>query len=401
LAIALSRNWQAGIADLGNGQLLAWFRDVQKDQNTVRVLLGLQYERQMHVDVRLLKLLLHLAPGIPPVWRGESIELPAILARADLALKGDPDTARWLHALYRDRVLEAYAEAGNAEAAGIVQRWTAAIDRFLKAWETRLAFLKRKMPAGDPNEVALIDDLLYGKRDPDPPPLLALHPRLLALAYDPAWSERLRKRMVVELASLAAHCPWLAEIGNPQDMDAASLLVLEALLPEARKAADRQIKADARRREEEINELRAIEGEATVLLRKVRTTAREQMLTAAVCDELHKDLEQLFGLLARVQGSGRSDEAFLKLQMSLKRSEPAASHMMMLLEILSERRAADSGWLNLNTLVFAGLALIFAPRFLGAHVFFLMLAAIAAVLAWRMVPNYFTRQRIRSLAERL
>src|SRR5262249_51951512 len=250
LAIALSKNWEAGTADLGNGQLLAWFRDVQKDQNTVRLLLQLQYERPMHMDVRLMKLLLHLAPGIPPVWRGESIELAAILARANLALKGDPDAARWLHALYRDRVLEAYATAGNPEAADIVQRWTAAVDRFTEAWKARLAFLQQKRAAGDPNEVVLIDDLLYGKRDPDPPPLLALQPRLLALAYDPAWSERLRKRIVAELASLVVHCPWLAELGDPQTLDPASLLVLESLLPEARTAVERQIKADARKRAE-------------------------------------------------------------------------------------------------------------------------------------------------------
>lgn len=401
LAVALSRNWKAGISDLGNGQLLAWFRDVQKDQNTVRLLIDLQHERQMHVDVRLLKLLLHLAPGIPPVWRGESIELPAILAHANLALKGDPDAARWLHALYSHRVLEAYAEAGNPDAADIVRRWNAAMDRFGEAWDARVAFLKKKEPAGDPNDVALFDDLLYGKQGPDRPPLLSLHPRLLALAYDTAWSERLRRRLAVDLATLAIHCPWLAEVGDPLAMDAPSLVVLESLLPEARKAADRQIKAGARRREAETDMLRAMNDEAASLVASVRTGARENLLTDRVCNELHGNLELFFNLLARTQSAGRTDEAFLELQRSLKRMEPVANHMKILIEILLERRAANSGWLSGRMLVFAGLALAFVPGFFGARAFFAVVIAIAIMLAWKMVPNYFTAQRIRKLAERL
>ncbi len=401
LAIALSRNWTAGIADLTNAQLLKWFRDVQKDQNTVRLLIEVQHERQMHVDVRLLKLLLHLAPGIPPVWRGESIELPAILARANLALKGDAEAARWLHALYSHRVLEAYAQAGNLDAAEIVRRWNAAIDRFADAWKTRLAFLKEKGPRRDPDEIALFDDLLYGKAEPDRPPLLSLHPRLLALAYDAGWSERLRRRIVADFAPLLVHCPWLSEAGDPLTMDAASLLVMESLLPEARKAADRQVKANARRRQAEVDELRAMEVEAATLVENLRTNALEKMLTPGVCEEMLRDLERLFSLLAQVQGTGRADEAFLELKRSLKRVEPSANHMMMLLQTLAERRAANSGWLSGNTLAVAGLALVFASAYFGARAFYAMAVVIVTVLAWRVAPNYFTAQSIRRLAETL
>ena len=400
LAIALSRHWAAGISDLGNGQLLAWFRDVQKDQNTVRLLIELQYERQMHLDVRLLKLLLHLAPGIPPVWRGENIELPAILARANLALKGDADAARWLNALHAHRVLEAYAGAGNAAMADIVRRWNAAVDGFAKAWEDRLAFLKARRQ-DDPDEIAAYDDLVYGKTGPERPHLISLHPRLLALAYDAAWSERLRGRLVAELAEVTVHCPWLAEIGDPLRMDPASLLVLESLLPEARKAVDRQKKADARRREAEVNELREMKVEAAALIGNVKATARERILTPVACDELRGNLERLLELLARAQGAGRSDEAFLEFRRSLKRAEPNANHLMTLLGILAERRAVNSGWLGTPTLVFAGLALLLAPRFLGALAFYALAIAVVIVLVWRLAPNYFTIQNIRSVAARL
>lgn len=398
LATALSRNWRAGVADLTNGQLLAWFRDAQKDQNVVRLLIELQYDRQMHVDVRLLKLLLHLAPGIPPVWRGESIELHEILARANLALKGDADAARWLHALYVHRVLEAYAQAGNTDAADVVKRWNAAIDGFADAWKTRLAFLKEKGPGRDPNEIPLFDDLVYGRDGPDRPPLLSLHPRLLALAYDAAWSERLRKRLTVELAPLVAQCPWLASVGDPLTMDATSLLVLESLLPEARKVADRQNQANARKRQAEIEEFRQMETEADTLIANLRAVADETLLTSDVCTALRRDLERFFNLLARVRSAGRADAAFMDFQRSLKRIEPRANHMMALVEGLAERRAANSGWLSGNMMIAAVIALWLSSVFLGTYAFYAVVAVIVTGLAWRMVPNYFTMQSIRKLA---
>lgn len=401
LAIALSRNWSAGISDLTNGQLLRWFRDVQKDQNTVRLLITNQYERKMHVDVRLLRLLLHLAPGIPPVWRGESIESSAILPRASLALKGDAEAARWLHALYIYRVLETYAEAGNPDAADIVLRWNGTVDRFAEAWKAQVAFLKEKESAARRDEVALFDDLLYGRSGPERPSLRSLHPRILALAYDAAWADRLRRRIAADLASLVVQCPWLAELGDPLAMDAASLVALEALLPEARKAADRQVKANVRRRREEAEELRAMAAESATLIERLRSNALENMLTAGVCRQMRGDLDRWFSLLARVQGAGRTDEAFLELQRALKRIEPCANHMRTLLDILAERRAANSGWLSGSTLAFAGLALAFVPSFFGARVFYAIVVVIATILAWRMVPNYFTMRNIQKLAARL
>ena len=401
LATALSRNWATGIADLTNGQLLRWFRDVQKDQNAVRLLIELQQERLMHVDVRLLKLLLHLAPGIPPVWRGENIELPAILPRANLALKGDADAARWLHALYVHGVLEAYAEAGNADAAEIVLRWNGVIGRFAKAWKAQLDFLKKKEAEFERDQVALFDELLYGRTGPPRPSLRLLHPRILALAYDPAWAQRLRKRIAADLAALTVQCPWLAELGDPLAMDAASLLALESLLPEARRAADGQNKARARRHREEIEELRALEAESAALVERLRTNALENMLTPGVCHEMRGDVGRWFGLLARVQSAGRSDEGFLELRQSLKRAEPCVNHIRILLDILAERRTANAGWMSGSALAFGGLALLLVPSFFGVRAFYLIGSVIVIILAWRTLPNYFTMRNIRKLATRL
>ncbi|HZX33508.1 MAG TPA: inactive serine/threonine-protein kinase VRK3 [Rhodocyclaceae bacterium] len=400
LAVALARHWREGVADLGNGQLLAWFRGVQKDHDTVRLLIEMQQERQLHVDVQLLRLMLHLAPGIPPVWRGESIELPALLARAGQALGGDRDAAAWLDALYRHRVLEAYAAAGNPEMAAIVDAWTAAAERFGAAWEARVAWLKDKTSARQPGEVVLFDDLMYG-RGPSRPPSLDLNPRLLALAYDPAWSAGLRRRLGAELAGLQVHCPWLADFGDPESLDPASLLVLEALLPEARQAAERQRKARAAEAQGAAAECRQLRGELEAILPNLRRLAGGGLYNQEDAVELAAELDRYGELLAKVRASGRNDGEWQELRKAALKAEPAALRLAFLADRLSQRLAVDGGWLSLPVAGFFLAGLVFLPQVAGGWTAAIMVAAAVAVVAWRVVPTYSLRQRIREAAQNL
>lgn len=401
LAVALARHWPAGVADLNNGQLLDWFRSVVKDHNSVRLLLDLRHERQLHVDLQLLKLILHLAPGIPPVWRGESIELRAILTRANAALKGDADAAQWLDSLYRHRVLEAYAEAGNADAAAIVERWSGASERFAEAWSARLAWLKERMPARDPGEIVYYDDVVYGRDQPDRPSAFALHPRLLAAAYVPAWADWLRRRLQAEIAGLAADCSWLAELGDPEGMAAADLLVLEALLPQAKKAAERTRQAQARREEEAAGEFRELRAEAELLLASLRRLAGRPLLTTQVCAELRAGIERYRELLARVRTAGRSDAGWQEMRRTLARNEPVAGRMLDLVQQLTERRAVNNGWLSREMVGLYFVALFVLPRFLPGGALYLLGLAAVGVPAWRLLPNWLMARRIRKLGGRL
>ena len=401
LAIALARNWRAGIADLGNSQLQAWFRDVQKDQNTVRLLLAMQYEQHLHLDVQLLRLILHLAPGLPPVWRGESIELRAVLTRANLALKGDAVAARWLDAIYQHRVLAIYASAGNPEMIELAQRWTEAVDRFLAAWKTQAALLKARRPPRDPSEVANYDEMVFGSSEPESPALLVLHPRLLATAFDARWSERLRQRVQAEFAELLVHCPWLADLGDPQQMDPAGLLVAESLLPAARKAEQRQVQAVARQRESADETLRSVRQDVTASLARLRGNAQGASFMPAVCDLVRADIDNYLDVLARLRSSGRSDEPWMDLRKSAARSEAIANRMLKLLDDLSERRAANAGWISLRMLGFQLLALILLPELLGERSVPFLLAMLAGILAWRFLPVLVMMRKLREMASRL
>ena len=401
LAVALARNWRDGVTDISNGQLLAWFRDVQKNQNAVRVLLELRYEKQISVDVQLLKFIVHLAPGLPPVWRGESIELPAILARAGQALKGDEAAALWLDKLYQYRVLEVYAAAGNQEAADIVQKWNRACDQFADAWQAGRALIKAKAPGLRADEVVNYDRMLYGSDDSAPPPPTAMHAQLLAMAYDAQWGQRLRQRLGAEILGLTAHCPWLAELGDPQTMDAAQLLVLEALLPEAGKAVKRHIESGERRRESDLDEIKEVKQEVAAAISSVRKFARRNLMRQSAADELRAELERYFELLATIKASGRSDQDWLALKKTALRTEAGAMQMRQLVDRLTERHAVNAGWLGSAVLGFASLLIIFLPLLFRNPLSYLVFVACGAIFGWRMLATHLIARRIGNLAERL
>lgn len=399
LAVALAQHWQEACADILNGQLLAWFRDVQKDQNVVRLMLALRYDRELAVDLQLLKLILHLAPGIPLIWRGESIRLADILGRANLALKGDLEAGRWLDALYQQQVLEIYAATGNQEAGTLVQRWTQACRQFSEAWKSKRALISSKDSTRQ-EEYANFDVLIYGGNSQDHAPLSSMHAQLLAMAYDVKWGERLRQRLVAELASLSVHCPWIASLGDPQVLDGASLLVIEALLPQARKAAERQLKANERQREQDVLECQQYRDQYNMLLASLRNDGRGRVSPEA-CARMRQELERYFELIARARASGRTDLPWQDMTRALGRIIKTANQLLQLIDELTERRAVNRGWFSREALGFGMLGLFLLPIMFGARLTYPLMAGLAGAAAWRLLPNLMLARQIKAMAQRL
>ncbi len=403
LAVALSRNWAEGVADIGNGLLLTWFREVQVDQNVVRMLLELRHDSRMPVDVQLLHLILQLAPGIPAVWRGEPLGLRAVLMHANEALNGDVDAGHWLHQLHQYRVLQAYAKAGNEECADIVQRWGDAADLLDQAWEQGMARIKAKAPAATPsqNDYPDVHQLLYGKSDPDRPALSNMHARLLAVAYDAVWAQRLRSRLSADLTTLTLHCPWLGELGDPQSMASADLLVLESLLPEARKLAQRQLQAKARALETLSDECKAMGLEFQNVLAQIQAAGRASLIAPSGGADLAACIERYFDLVARIVASGRSDLPWQQMSKSVARAKALLTQLRGKVEQLIEHRARNVGWLSRDVAIFVVLAVLFVPLFLPPSLRYLPIALALAVAAWRLLPMMFLMREIRELAGKL
>lgn len=400
LAVALSRNWKLGLADFANGQLLKWFRDVQKDQNTVRVLLTLRHDTQMPVERQLLTLILHLAPGIPPTWRGETVSLAIILNNANLALRGDAAAIEWLDCLHRYRVLDTYADAGNQECEDIVQKWTRSIDQYGAAWERGLGLIRASAPERVADDFVNFDHVAYGSDALARPPMATMHGRMLAVAYDPKWGERLRKHLAPRLTELVVHCPWLARLSEMAAQDAVSLLVVEALLPEARKAVDKQQKALERRGAQEQRDLADMQIKAKVALAALRNAAQDHGLGRTACEGIRNALDAYFALLAQVKSAGRADPPWQELRRLALRPERTAIKLQGLVHKLAEQQAANSGWFDVRVLPFVGISVLFGSEFIAGGSY-IAAGAVAAVLLWRLAPTWSTKRQIRELAQLL
>ena len=408
LALAFARNWQAGVADLTNGQLLGWFTEVQKDQNAVRLLLALRYESGLSVDQQLLRFILHFAPGMPPTWQGRSVELPALLAQASRALRGDAAAADWLDQLQQRNVLDIYAEAGNAQMAELAARWRAAIENFNAAWKDCAAALRRSQdaPAPDAPRVARYDDLVFGGgqsagADPPPPPPAALHPRLLAAAYDSTWVERLRAKLVRELAVLAAQRPRLAALGDPTAMTPAQLLALQAMLPETRKMVEQQARQNAQRQQQQAKESTELRTTLNINLARIALYARQVSYLSPDVSALREVLDGHADLMARIRAHGAADEAWLAARRQALRTEPLTLRLRDLCDSLSERRTANTGWFNRHTASFGfgWLVISMMLRSLGGVVFLVL--TLVGIPLWRYLPVSFMAQEIRRLGRSL
>jgi len=400
LAVALARHWPEAVSDLDNGLLMKWFRESLRDQNRVRFLIDLNLERQLHVDVRLLRLIIDLAPGIPPVWRGESLALREILKRADGALKNRQEDQQWLDALYEHRVLEAYAAAGNPQVADIVSRWHGALDHFNAAWK-RTVDLVLAAGKASRNGAVLYDDVLYGDSGPLRPSPRQLHARLLALAYDEGWAARLRQYLATEIPRLAVACPWLLAVGDIASLPGPDLLALECLLPEARKRAKQAAELEQLNEEDARATTRRLQVDANMLIGEIQRAADSILFSDTEAAALRETLARFFGLSAQIRAMGRTDAEHQRLRNLVARAEPFASRIERLVERIVERRAVNRGWFNQQTLGFVALAMFLLPLVTRPSVFYLLLWGALGVALWRFLPNYFSRREMRALAARL
>jgi len=411
LGVALAHHWELGVTDIANGQLLAWFRDVQKDQNVVRILLQLRNKPSTSIDVQLLTLILHLAPGIPPVWRGQSIALSAILAKVSEAIKGDQTAIDWLNDLYQYRVLEIYAKAGNTAAAEIVQRWDKICDKFMPAWESQNTILNSQTNQHGQNMAVDMDQLMYGNSRLHRPHLASMHAQILALCYDNNWADKKRKQIGTGLASLIVQCPWLVELGDPNTLSLAELLATECLLPDARKMAEKQSKHEAETKlaqhDEYLNKGKAV----TSIISQIRVLARDNALSPSICENILNLCMDYFHEIAEIRASGRTDVAWQDMRRSALRHERNVHALIEKINHLTEHNAINAGWFSGRAIAYAAAILFFlmlpSRRSLtsiitpGSTTMWIILGIIVLFSLWRYLPVFLWRGQIKEIVEKL
>ena len=181
-------------------------------------------------------------------------------------------------------------------------------------------------------------------------------------------------------------------------MDAVSLLVIEALLPEAKKSVAHQLKKSARSIEDNQKEFLALRDETRTIMSRIRMTAISRMATPAICDELRERLDDYLSLITTIRALGRSDQEWLEFKRQSLRSQPTANIMLETLDKLNQHRAITAGWLSIPTASFLLLAIFLLPViFPGISIW--LIATTIVIVAWRLLPDYWMMKSIKRLGE--
>ena len=247
LGIVLVRHWQAGTKDLARGLVLDWVRNELRDQNLARFVHDLT-DLVATPEQRLLRLALHVAPGMPSVWRARPLTSEMLQHAVAQALAGDAHAEEWLLSLHRAEACRLYADAGHPDGprlAALEKRWQARITRY-RAAEERLATARRelleadaKARRNDAKQFANFDELVFGRATQPEPSAL---PNALLLAADYAIDaiDSARRQVVAITAELADDCAWFGALGDPATLEIEAIAALLAATPAARDYAERR-----------------------------------------------------------------------------------------------------------------------------------------------------------------
>jgi len=210
LAVQMAQQWKAASKDLGRGFITDWLRNELHDQDLARAALDVLDDREMDADERLLRMLVRMAPDLPPVWKQWSLALEDLRAAAQAANQGDEACRRLLADLYQLNVLGIYAKAGNEECQRIQPDWRATVKDYEKTWQTAVA-----------------NKHLLAKCQPD---LVVALPSLLLVAVSPIFQNELEAQTKALLLESFEYPVWLSQL-SPQNGVA---LAISMFLPKLR-----------------------------------------------------------------------------------------------------------------------------------------------------------------------
>ncbi|MDR3158959.1 MAG: protein kinase [Zoogloeaceae bacterium] len=380
LALALAANWQEGVRDLERGLILNWLKEELRDFDLIRDLSDIMDARGERDERRLLRFLLAAAPGMPPVWRGESASQKAILhkARQALAREGESSEAArlWLESLFTEDALSLFA-AADTDLAALGRRWRQQIDIARRAWETarerhhhwRSRFSSQ---SGEKGSAVNFDAAVFGwNAGPRFPKRATWHAPVLLSLCDPQFLLAVRADVEQAAAHFAESAPWFAELiqkwraseanAAPEEQNAL-LLAAWRLRESARESAqkEQEHRQNAQKKQEEhidawrqafarlVDGLGALEGADDDMGRQ----------------EWRRMLDELYGLSERLASLPYTEESFLKLRRQVSGMERLALSLENALDALEANDERHG---------------IFSCLFWAGAGVFLLLAALASV----------------------
>lgn len=219
LALEFGRNWSEGEKHLARNLVLPWLRDELRDQDAANLLIDLAENRSLHVEDRLVRLVANLGKGLPPVWRGFSLDQATLVSLCREASCGDSEKAGLVETLFERGILDIWGQSGNEDCAQWSQLWKASSESF------PVLFVEIAEAAG------------IRKTIPDRTTYL---PSLLLLILSPEYLEATRSN-VVGFVEQASRCAWLAP--KLKDDSFAALLAVQTFREEAISFGNQEIQA--------------------------------------------------------------------------------------------------------------------------------------------------------------
>lgn len=344
LAAALATHWDAGRKDLMRGLITAWAREELKDQDLVRFLQDLLGLRDIKEDLRLLRLILFLAPTQPPVWRSHDLALPGLRAQAAKAVQGDFPAIDWVVSVFAQRALRELSPAQFPAEAALVASWEEQHAHCMLLWrETTLARTDLRNEQTSIQGVSNFDALVYGEPAglSKPSPFKLLPMLLLALA-DASYGSDLRRKIRTQADNWLAHNPWLVHLLASEEP--AAWIMANFLLPYARdeaSAAQKQVQLEARKEAARHVELAERANEALAGLRDacarlgIFAGGDARLRAADAC-------AQLLELVAAARAQGVPHES--PLMRTLRRAEPTALRIRKRLDAWSQATPIKALW---------------------------------------------------------
>lgn len=207
LAVHLARHWQEGVKDLSRNLILTWFRDELRDQDSTRFLMDLMEDSTLTPDLRLLRFLLHLAPDMPPVWKGELVTPEGLQGLVIKAMQQDGQACSLIVELYDHRVLGFIVGPDKGQSPSIQEQW----ETIAREYEEALVKVPQVLRTS----------------------IQTVLPALLASIISKDFAGSLRKDAIAGNTDVTRACPWYAELGDPTTISVANLLLMKALAKNA------------------------------------------------------------------------------------------------------------------------------------------------------------------------
>ncbi|GAB1392092.1 hypothetical protein MASR1M60_02550 [Rhodocyclaceae bacterium] len=403
LALALATHWESGRKDLMRGQLSAWIGEELRDDDLLRFVqdeLDRRDRGDSADDLRLLRVIRRLAPEVPPVWRGRSLMLAALVAQAVKAEQKDAQAAEWLISVYNQKVLRELPAAQFPAEAALAARWESARTRVDNLWHEAEA--QRTRWQQHSHGVADFDALVFGQpQELALPPPTQLHPPLLLALADEPYAQALQAQVQVELVPHATEMSWLNTLLGPDDP--AGWIVARLLLPHARKAAaaaqqNLQHRLDAQAAGRAVLVSRV--NQALAMLREScelgLLAGSFQRGTAAAASQ------SLLALTEEARADGLPADT--PLMRTLQRAEPLVLRIQERLDEWEHAARINAVWRNRNAaqgIAFGLLGFIVLTETLPTRFVVSVLFIITAVIGWRLWGVAEIRGAIRSLGKSL